>query len=157
MPERVERRAIAGLASSYRTVPIFVPTPCIESLFSFASAMMPPLRNSLITRDNSQCLATTIPRAKCLKIRQFMVRDQEAGGSNPLAPTIYLSRYQKHAADLCDFGLRVGQNRLDGPPKIETIAFGTLCGEGTASGKETNDGAVSASIPEDGGGAAEGV
>jgi hypothetical protein len=35
-----------------------------------------------------------------------MVRDQEAGGSNPLAPTIYPSRYQKRAADLLD--LRLG-------------------------------------------------
>ena len=42
-------------------------------------------------------------------------------------------------------------------PKIETIAFGTLCREGTASGEEANDGAVSPGIPKDGGGAAEGV
>jgi hypothetical protein len=37
-----------------------------------------------------------------LSLVERLVRDQEAGGSNPLAPTIYPSRFQKHVADLRD-------------------------------------------------------
>ena len=37
-----------------------------------------------------------------LSLVERLVRDQEAGGSNPLAPTNYPSRYQKHADDLTD-------------------------------------------------------
>jgi hypothetical protein len=75
-----------------KSVPSFVPTPRIEDLRTFASAGARARWNSLITGNNSQCLATTVPSAKCLTILRFMVRDQEAGGSNPLAPTNYPSR-----------------------------------------------------------------
>jgi hypothetical protein len=88
-----------------RPVPIFVPTPCIEALRVVASAHSRKSQNSLITRNNSQCLATAVPTAKSLKIRKFMVRDQEAGGSNPLAPTKYLSCFQKHMADSGKLGV----------------------------------------------------
>ena len=37
-----------------------------------------------------------------LSLVERLVRDQEAGGSNPLAPTKYPSRFQKHVAELRD-------------------------------------------------------
>jgi hypothetical protein len=71
------------------TVPIFVPTPRIEALRAVASALGETARKSLKTSDLAQLLAIVGNVAKSLKVRGFLVRDQEVGGSNPLAPTIY--------------------------------------------------------------------
>jgi len=74
--------------SQDKTVPIFVPTPRIEALRAVASSLLGNAWKSLKTSNLAQCLAIIGSVAKSLKVRGFLVRDQEVGGSNPLAPTI---------------------------------------------------------------------
>ncbi len=57
-------------------VPTFVPTPCIEALLSFASAVGSEARKPLTTRNNAQELAIIVPAAKFLKMRQFIASNQ---------------------------------------------------------------------------------
>jgi hypothetical protein len=108
---------------AHRTVPIFVPTLCSEALCTIARPRTRACRNHLITRNNAQYLTTAVPTAKCLKIRVFVVRDQEAGGSNPLAPTIYPSRFQMHVADLRDLicPLRVGAGKTQSEVAVSLL------------------------------------
>jgi hypothetical protein len=54
------RPIVSVLGTAHSSVPIFVPTPCIEA---FRTAEKPPKRS------------------------RYMLRDQEVGASNPLAPT----------------------------------------------------------------------
>jgi hypothetical protein len=68
-------------------VPIFVPTPRIEALRAVASVPWETAWKPLKTSNLAQLLAIVSNVAKSLKIRGFLVRDQEVGGSNPLAPT----------------------------------------------------------------------
>ena len=68
-------------------MPIFVPTPRIEALRAVASALLGNAWKSLKTSNLAQLLAIVGNVAKSLKVRGFLVRDQEVGGSNPLAPT----------------------------------------------------------------------
>ena len=78
-----------------QTVPIFVPTPRIEALPGIASPSAQKARKALKTRDISQRLPNHCAAAKSLIVRGLMVRDQEVGGSNPLAPTKFLKSFQR--------------------------------------------------------------
>ena len=53
-------------------MPTFVPTPRIERLLNFASAVSTSAWNSMKTRENGQLLATVVPSAKYMKIRRFL-------------------------------------------------------------------------------------
>ncbi|ERR1039457_2321599 len=70
-----------------QTVPIFVPTPRIEAFLAVASDTAANVWKPMKTSGLAQCLAILGNVAKSLKVRGFLVRDQEVGGSNPLAPT----------------------------------------------------------------------
>jgi hypothetical protein len=69
------------------TVPISAPTPRIEALPGIASPGAQYARKPLETRNIAQRCATLVPTSKYLILRGLMVRDQEVGGPNPLAPT----------------------------------------------------------------------
>src|ERR1035438_2809740 len=71
------------------TVPIFVPTSGVEALFTVAIATCPNPPKSLKTSNLAQLRAIVSNASKLLILRGSLVRDQEVGGSNPLAPTIY--------------------------------------------------------------------
>ena len=83
------RRRIKALRLGETTVPIFVPTPCIEGSRAVASALARTSRKPLKTSTLAQFLATVRSTAKLLILHGLLVMDQEVGGSNPLAPTIY--------------------------------------------------------------------
>jgi hypothetical protein len=68
-------------------VPNIVPTPCIEALFAVASVPGSVSPKRLKTSNDGETRAAVVPIAKSLILGGFMVRDQEVGGSNPLAPT----------------------------------------------------------------------
>jgi hypothetical protein len=69
------------------TVPNFVPTLSIEALPNIDSFVVPLSRNPLQINNKWQCLVTVAPAAKLLIHHHLLVRDQEAEGSNPPAPT----------------------------------------------------------------------
>jgi len=73
--------------SPHPTVPSFVPTPRIEALLTLVSACCRGVGMSLKRRSYSQLLVTTGSTEKLANMRWRMLRDQEVGGSNPLAPT----------------------------------------------------------------------
>ena len=67
-----------------------------------------------------------------LSLVERLVRDQEAGGSNPLAPTIYPSRFQIDTGDLGDLiePIEIGTVPVLCPPcatRARSIAASTVC------------------------------
>src|SRR5579862_8807674 len=73
-----------------KTVPIFVPTPRIEAFRAVASSTARTTRKSLKNSNLALRIAIIGNAAKLLILRGFLVRDQEVGGSNPLALANYL-------------------------------------------------------------------
>ena len=73
------------------SVPSFVPTPRIEALRTLVSDRLKGVGMSLKCRGYSQLLATAGFAEKLAKMHWRMLRDQEVGGSNPLAPTNLLN------------------------------------------------------------------
>ena len=63
-------------------MPIFVPTPRIEALPAVAIAPEGNAWKSLKTSNFAQHLTILGNVAKSLKVRGFLVRDQEVGGSD---------------------------------------------------------------------------
>ena len=70
----------------------FVPTPGVQALFAVAIAPYPNPPKSLKTSNLAQLRAIVGNVSKLLILRGSLVRDQEVGGSNPLAPTIPFNR-----------------------------------------------------------------
>jgi len=69
-------------------VPDFVPTPCIAPLLGSDHETQRKSYNYLFQNNISQWREILSNPAKLLISLSVVVRDQEAGGSNPLAPTI---------------------------------------------------------------------
>ena len=70
-------------------MPNFVPTPSIEALPALVSDRGKCAGMALKGGSYSQLLATAGAAEKRAKMHWRMLRDQEVGGSNPLAPTNY--------------------------------------------------------------------
>jgi len=70
-----------------------MPAPHIERARPDATAYASSRVKSL-TRDNiSESVRTAMPTSKLFILFLILVRDQEVGGSNPLAPTNYPSLF----------------------------------------------------------------
>ena len=83
-------------------VPNTGPTPRIEALRRLA---IPPVTGRILgspkpliagslAQPRTMNLTASVPMANLLIFRGFIVRDQEVGGSNPLAPTISFNNLQ---------------------------------------------------------------
>ncbi len=68
-------------------MPNTMPTPRIDALLP-VSTMEGVIRFKLLSRNSlSKSISMPTPTAKLLIFLVILVRDQEVGGSNPLAPT----------------------------------------------------------------------
>ncbi len=75
------------LPPHHSAMPKTMPTPCIDTLRCFMTEG-PPVSVKFLSWNNiSKCVSVTMPTSKLLIFFVILVRDQEVGGSNPLAPT----------------------------------------------------------------------
>ena len=74
-------------------MPTGMPTPCIDRVRPASTCEGVIELKLLQSNALSKSVYAGMPRAKLLILIIFLVRDQEVGGSNPLAPTNYLSMY----------------------------------------------------------------
>jgi hypothetical protein len=72
-------------------MPKTMPTPCIDTVLPLVTDHRLMRFNFLSWNNMSKSISTTMPMAKLLIFFVILVRDQEVGGSNPLAPTNYFS------------------------------------------------------------------
>jgi len=82
------------LSTTRVTVPIFVPTLCLEALLDSAHALAGNGRKRLKLSKNAYRWIAERNSAMLLILLVFVVRDQEVGGSNPLAPANLFKPFQ---------------------------------------------------------------
>jgi hypothetical protein len=72
-------------------MPKTMPTPCIDRARRVSTRDRTLKRKFLVRNNLSNSVAIAIPTAKLFILFVILVRDQEVGGSNPLAPTTLCS------------------------------------------------------------------
>src|SRR5580704_4660792 len=79
-------------------MPESMPTPCIDGVRRASTVERVTELKPLNWNNLSKSVSTGMPMSKLLILFFFLVRDQEVGGSNPLAPTNYTSCFHWNAA-----------------------------------------------------------
>jgi len=73
-------------------MPKTMPTPCIDALRRFTTEVLQVRRKFFLRNNIYKCIPLTMLTSKSLILFIILVRDQEVGGSNPLAPTNLFKR-----------------------------------------------------------------
>jgi len=76
------------------TMPNTMPTLCMERVWRLGTSAGEIGSKRLAGKNVSQLATTAMPIAKSLILLVILVRDQEVGGSNPLAPTNPFNHFQ---------------------------------------------------------------
>jgi hypothetical protein len=88
------RDTITLLPPHHSTMPKTMPTPCMDTLRRFMTEGLQVRLKLFLYNNISKSVSFTMPTSKLLIFFVILVRDQEVGGSNPLAPTKFLKDLQ---------------------------------------------------------------